>query len=321
VSAAVPATPDSWSREVLETLPLALVVAEGRELTVAYANPAAARLAGRPREALVGAPLAEVLPDDALLDGHRRVLQTGLPFVGHSALEASNGAALRGIVETEAVGFGTGVLTTLRDVTARVHAERRLRDSRTQLAEAQRVAHFGSWEWDMRTGEVTWSDELYRIYGVSPVEYRPSYEAYLGRVHAEDRDRVGATIRTAATSGRPFTFEERVVRPDGTVRILESGGGVIAGDDGTPVRMVGACHDVTERENARERLAEARAELERRRVAERHARRINDGIIGSLVEGVHALDDGDVRGAQRAMRTTLEHASAIVTELVGPVTA
>jgi PAS domain-containing protein len=136
-------------------------------------------------------------------------------------------------------------------------------------------------------------------------------------VHPEDRDQIGATIRTAAQSGEPFTFEERIVRPDGTVRILQSGGGVVVDDDGTPIRMVGACHDVTEREHARRRLAEAWAELQQHRRAERQARQINDGIINALVDAMQALDRGDVPRARRAMRTTFEHASRIVTELVG----
>jgi PAS domain S-box-containing protein len=286
------------------------VVSRGLDLEVAYANPATARLAGRPREAIVGGPLSSLLPGAALLEGHRHVLATGVPFVGHAEMAL-------GDVEAEVVRFGDGVLTTLRDVTARVHAERRLRASRAQLAEAQRVAHFGSWEWDMRTGELTWSDELYRIYGVSPIEHRPSYEAYLGRVHAEDRAHVSAAIQTAAQTGEPFTFEERIVRPDGTVRILRSGGAVIVDEEGTPIRMVGACHDVTEREHARGRLADADAELEQRRRAERQAREINDGIVTSLVDAMQAFDRGDLAGAQRAMRATLEHASRIVTELVG----
>jgi PAS domain S-box-containing protein len=190
-----------------------------------------------------------------------------------------------------------------------------------QLAEAQRIAHFGSWEWDMLTGEVSWSEELFRIYGISPSEYRPSYAGYLGRVHPEDREHVAAAIDAAVRDRRPFSFDERIVRPDGTVRVLHSGGGVVLGDDGAPVRMIGACHDVTEREQVRRRLEDAHAELERRRVAERHAKEISDGVIACLVQAMQALDAGDERGAKRAMHETLEHASGIVTDLVGPSSA
>ena len=101
------------------------------------------------------------------------------------------------------------------------------------------------------------------------------------------------------------------MRPDGSIRVLESGGGVVLDEHGNPIRMVGACHDVTDR-------AHDQAELERRREAERQAKDINDSVVGSLVDAMQALDGGDHSGAQRAMRATLEHASRIVTELVGP---
>jgi PAS domain S-box-containing protein len=190
--------------------------------------------------------------------------------------------------------------------------------SAAQLEEAQRIAHFGSWEWDMQTGEVSWSDELFRIYGVTPDEYTPSYEGYLARVVPEDREHVADAIAAAARTGEPFSFDERVRRPDGTVRVLHSGGGVLTDDSGAPVKMIGACHDVTEREEVRRRLTETQAELERRRAAERHARTISEGVIPSLVEAMQALDAGDTRAARRAMHDTFEHASRIVTDLIGP---
>jgi PAS domain S-box-containing protein len=290
------------------------------DFEVTYANPAAVRLAGRAREALIGTRVGRWLPSPALLDEHREVVETRMPFTGRAVIEGNieAHAGLHGVFALAVVPFGDGFVSTVADVTADARDESRLRESETQLAEAQRVAHFGSWEYDLRTGTVSWTDELYRIYGVARSEYRPSLEAYLGRVHPDDRRHVADAIRRAADTGAPFRFDERVVRPDGSVRILHSGGGVVCDDHGRPVKMIGACHDVTEREQASRRLAEAQAELDRRRAAERQAKALNDGVIGSLVEAVQALDAGDERGAQRAMRTTLEHASRIVCDLVGP---
>ena len=211
-------------------------------------------------------------------------------------------------VDGEAAHLGDAVVVVLGDRGAA---------SEARLAEAQRIAHFGSWEWDMRSGEVVWSDELYRIYGVTRDEYSPSYEGYIARVHPDDREHVATAISRTVADGRPFSFEERIVRPDGTIRELHSGGGVVVDDDGVATKMVGACHDVTEREQTRRRLAEAQAELATRRLAEQHAKGITDGIIGSLVEAMQALDAGDERGAHRAMTATLEHASRMVTDLVG----
>src|SRR4029077_9911526 len=112
-----------------------------------------------------------------------------------------------------------------------------------------------------------------------------------------------------------FAFDERIVRADGTVRILHSGGRVTLDEKGRPTRLLGVCHDVTERTEAEHALTAARADLERRRFAERQAAQINDGIINGLVEAMRALDAGDARAGRRAMLETLEQASRIVTDL------
>ena len=147
-------------------------------------------------------------------------------------------------------------LTFLRDITSRKEAEDELRKSQLQMLEAQRLAHMGSWEWDIRSGEVHWSDELYRIYGLPPASGM-SYERYLGMVHPDDRARVVAEIETSVRDIAPFSFEERIQRAsDGSLRHLHSQGAVIANDRGEPERLVGVCLDITERKHAEERLRE-----------------------------------------------------------------
>jgi PAS domain S-box-containing protein len=121
-----------------------------------------------------------------------------------------------------------------------------LERSRSVLDEGQRVAHLGSWEWDIMADSVAWSDELFRIYGLEPGSVGMTYQAYLARVHPEDREHAGLSIRTALEEGREFDFEERIVRPDGEVRALRSKGYVVRNEAGLPQRMVGTCHDITE---------------------------------------------------------------------------
>jgi PAS domain S-box-containing protein len=177
-----------------------------------------------------------------------------------------------------------------------------------RLNEAHRVTGLGSWEWDIAKDMVTWSDELFRIFGVTREEHTPTFPRYLEMVHPEDRDRIAAAVQTAFDTGGDYAFDERIVRPDGTIRHLHSGGKTIQDDDGTTIKMIGVCHDVTE-------SREAQTALEKRRFADEQAAQINDGIIDALVRAMRALEDGDHQGAQRAMNETLEHASRIVTEL------
>src|SRR5574339_350404 len=92
------------------------------------------------------------------------------------------------------------------------------------LNESQQVAGVGSWEWDAADNQVIWSDELYRIFGLEPQSMPGTFEAYLERVHPDDRDRVKLAIETALREGTSFDHEERVVRADGSIRFLHSRG-------------------------------------------------------------------------------------------------
>lgn len=104
----------------------------------------------------------------------------------------------------------------------------------------------GSWEWDIPADEIRWSDELYRIYGLDDLT-TATYEIFLARVHPDDRPRVDATVRACLETGVPFDFEERIVRPDGEVREVRSRGELVRDPaTGRPLRMIGACQDVTE---------------------------------------------------------------------------
>lgn len=122
--------------------------------------------------------------------------------------------------------------------------------------DAERIAQIGSWEWNMTTGVVVWSEELCRIFGVDPAE-TPSYELWMQRIHPEDRERCHATASQALAAGVPYEFSHRVVRPDGTERIVHCHGARLPATAGAPERVVGTSLDITERSRAeaeRERL-------------------------------------------------------------------
>ena len=115
------------------------------------------------------------------------------------------------------------------------------------LSEAQTVARIGSWEWDIAEDRVTWSDELYRLYGVEPGEEPLSFETFLEHVHPEDRAGTERVVRLAHADLQPFTIDHRTLLPGGEVRWLHGRGRVLMDDAGKAVRMVGTAQDVTER--------------------------------------------------------------------------
>lgn len=143
-----------------------------------------------------------------------------------------------------------GLTIYFLDITERKQAEQELLQHQRMLAQAQQVAHIGSWEWDIASNRVSWSAELYRIYDVTPEQHAATFEAYLALVHPQDRARVQRIIEQASRDRQPFEFEERIVRADGSVRTLLSRGAVDVDAAGQAMRMLGACQDITERKRA-----------------------------------------------------------------------
>jgi PAS domain S-box-containing protein len=132
-----------------------------------------------------------------------------------------------------------------------------LADANIHLLEAQRLGNLGSWSWDIVSNRVSWSDQLYKIYDVNPRDFGGTLDEFLALVHPEDRAQVNASVGAALESGNEFSHEERIVRPDGSLRHLHSIGEVIRDEQGTAVRMLGICLDVSERKQAESALRES----------------------------------------------------------------
>jgi len=148
------------------------------------------------------------------------------------------------------------------DISGRKQIEEVLRHNQRMLADAQQIAHMGNWEWDIVANAVTWSAELYRIYGLMPEQYAATFEAYLALVHPLDRERVQGIIESAAKNHNPFEYDERIVRADGSIGTLHSNGMVEVDAEGNAVRMLGACQDITARRRAEQVEAGQHAILE-----------------------------------------------------------
>src|SRR5205085_10074935 len=127
-------------------------------------------------------------------------------------------------------------------------------DREAQLSEAQQVAGLGSWEWDLETGRLTWSDELYRLFGVDPATFTPTLESILERVHPADREALGRQMRSAGDGTAVDDSDFRVPLPDGTERWLHRRSKVSYSPDGRPVMASGTAIDVTERKQAEAEL-------------------------------------------------------------------
>jgi PAS domain S-box-containing protein len=155
-------------------------------------------------------------------------------------------------------------------------AEVNLKQRERQLADAQQLAELGSWEWDLKTNTVNWSDELYRVFGFAPGQFAATYEAYLAQVHPSQREQTNALIQSALKNNGTFFYEKRIIRPDGGERILYSSGRVILDEAKQPVRMVGFCQDITSRKEMEQKLEQSVALL--------------NSTLNSTTDGILAVD-------------------------------
>ena len=147
-----------------------------------------------------------------------------------------------------------GLLARISELEAALEKLRgeRLRQGDAQMSEAQAIAHLGSWEWDLRTNQISRSAELCRIYGMSPDE-APTSAPVVEIIHGEDVASVRAEVERAIATRQPYDVHCRIVRADG-VRIIHARGQAVYDPDGTPVRLVGTVQDITERRQVEERL-------------------------------------------------------------------
>lgn len=131
------------------------------------------------------------------------------------------------------------------------------------LVRAQEIAKIGNWEWDMKTNKVSWSDEIYKIFGVAQSHFKPTFENYLKLVHPDDQHFVETTVSESATNGKPFSFDHRIKLKDNKIKWVHSEGSVETDINGLPLRMTGIAQDITEQKIAQLAMNEKAAELEK----------------------------------------------------------
>ncbi len=169
--------------------------------------------------------------------------------------------SISGPLQQQAAELQSANTTLEGEIAERKRAEMELRHSETQLATAQKIAQIGSWDWDVSSGQMSWSDENYHIHGFAPHAVDVSYESALQFVHPEDRSTSDAKFRKAVREKKGFSFEQRVVRQDGETRILHQRGDVVIAPDGSVINVLGTAQDITERKKAEDELDKVHNEL------------------------------------------------------------
>ena len=138
------------------------------------------------------------------------------------------------------------------DITRQIRSEQAVELAKERLRRGQIYANIGTWEWNIGSGELFWTEQIAPLFGYAKGELETSYENFLNAIHPDDRDKVIAAVNDCVEKGSRYHIEHRVVWPDGTIRWLLEKGDVLRDSDGKPIKMIGVVQDVTEIQLAKE---------------------------------------------------------------------
>jgi PAS domain S-box-containing protein len=260
----IPLPPEAFSPFFLANAAADLISVRGRDGRLLFANPAYRTLfpGGDPCD---GDVFSDIHPDDRA--PLRAILQSESWEPTGRRLEhrllLSDGTVRQVETQCNAIQPGSGssaILLISRDITERVNVEQALRSREIQLQEAHEIAKLGSWEWNLQSNTRTWSKELLAMFGM-PRE--ASLEEFRAVLHPDDQPRYMELIQRALRTGELYENHYRVIRPDGSTRVIHSHARIERDAAGSPVRMLGVCRDVTDARSIEEL---ARASQERFRL-------------------------------------------------------
>jgi PAS domain S-box-containing protein len=238
------------------------VIATDLQGRVIYWNSAAERTYGYSAAEMLGNSLRRIVPDDMddYADEIMAKVRAGESWSGEFLVKHKNGTVFPVLVTDDVIrdsrGEVIGIVGVSTDTSASKRVEERLRRSETLLAESQRIANIGSWEWDVATRRFSCSDEFCRLFNFE-IGSEITVEQMLNAVHDADRNYVEQIPLTALASGQFFEFDFRVRDATGGFRVLHLRGGVVRDEHGEPIRLIGTNRDVTEQRAAEEALRES----------------------------------------------------------------
>jgi PAS domain S-box-containing protein len=245
----------------------AMLLIEPDSGRILAANEAAARFYGYPREQLQAMTIQQInlLPPEEVAAERRRAAGRSKSVFVFPHLLANGEVRFVEVYSSSVTIQGRPTLfSIIHDVTERRRAEEALERTRSMLAEAQRIAHLGSFEYIAATRTTVWSEEESRIYGLDPAGPSPEYEDMLAEcIHPDDAALLHETFTEALSSASVYELEHRIVRPDGSVRWVYDRAYPYLGEDGDLLRYMGATLDITERKEAEEALRMAHERLRR----------------------------------------------------------
>lgn len=256
------------------------------DMPLIYVNPAFERITGYSRDEIIGRNcrfLQGEEVDQPSLDEIRSALREGRAGEALVHNYRKDGTPFWNELRIAPVHDEQGDLTHFigisDDVTKRREAEEALFKSEERLRRSQLYANIGTWDWNVRTGQLLWSERIPPLFGLPEGEQEATYENFLNAVHPDDRQKVLIAVNGCVQRGLEYNIEHRCVWPDGSVHWLLERGDVVRAEDGAPLNMLGVVQDITKRKLAEFKSLEQQARL----VIFKH-------IIENVADGVITID-------------------------------
>jgi PAS domain S-box-containing protein len=266
------------------------VILTDEDFHVLRVNKEFTRMFGYTAEEAAGQWLPElIMPEELRAEGvkNRDALISGKRVESEAIRQRKGGLRFDVSVVAKSISLGfeqVAIYLIYRDITERKKAERELRRSEGYLAEAQKLTHTGSWAWNVRTGVLFWSREIFSIYDYEYQEMGPTWPQFLERVHPEDRPQIEQSARME-TSGKEWLDSRndfRIILPDGSIKHLHSVAHPVRDDSGEITEVVGTVMDVTEQWKARTELEKAFEEIKQRTEAARRSERELRDVVDTV---------------------------------------
>ncbi len=247
---------DAFKSALLHTIGLAIIATDTDGIITSW-NLGAEKIFGYSAGEMTGKPLSLVINTNNQDQAADRALYTA-PDKGVKTFDAEyrakNGSliylsvSVSPITSTEGTVAGSSVIA--RDITERKIAREKIAQSEARLATAQQVAKVGSWETDLQTLQVTWSDETFRIFELDPGKFQVSHPGFLDYVHPVDRARVDSALKISFDNSGSNAIEHRIITPAGTEKFVEERWIIMRDATGKAVKAIGTCQDITDRKSA-----------------------------------------------------------------------
>jgi PAS domain S-box-containing protein len=276
------------------------IISKTLEGVITAWNRGAEKVFGYSASEIVGQPMLLLLPPDRLEEESEILASIGRgQSIEHfeTVRVRKDGTKIDVSVTLSPIRDSNGVIAgaskIARDITEHKRGEEALREKEHLLSESQRIAYVGSWTYNLsdRGGRLTWSEQMYKIHGVSPESFAPTVESLVGLILLEDQPRMREWIAACMAGEKPGDCEFRVLLSNGSVRTLNGRGELQRDSQNKPIRLVGTVQDISERKQTEEQLALQAEQLSHSRQALEEKSFMLQSVLDSMAEGLVAANE------------------------------